>query len=115
MKCRPTPFSTCGLRSLRKLEEMEIRGEHDALNKERKDLTKLMGSEKLKSEKLIEELKAVDAKFGLKTKIGKRRTQDCQAAADVAETVGAGRACRGARQCRWNASRSPWSAPPRAG
>src|SRR5690606_34386919 len=72
------------LRSLRKLEEMEIRGEHDALTKERKDLTKLMGSEKLKSEKLIEELKAVDAKFGLKTELGKRRTR-VAAAAHVAE------------------------------
>src|ERR1700733_6293049 len=55
------------LRSLRKLEEMEIRGEHDSLTKERKELTRLMGSEKLKSERLIEELKAVDARFGLKT------------------------------------------------
>ena len=72
------------LRSLRKLEEMEIRGEHDALTKERKELTKLMGSEKLKSERLIDELKAVDAKFGLKTALGKRRTQ-IAAAADVAE------------------------------
>ncbi len=72
------------LRSLRKLEEMEIRGEHDALTKERKEITKLMGSEKLKSERLIDELKAVDAKFGLKTVIGKRRTQ-IAAAADVAE------------------------------
>ena len=34
------------LRALRKLEEMEIRGEHDALTKERKELTRLMGSEK---------------------------------------------------------------------
>ncbi len=48
-------------RSLRKPEEMEIRGEHDALTKERKDLASLMGSEKLKSERLIEELRAVDA------------------------------------------------------
>jgi topoisomerase-4 subunit A len=72
------------LRSLRKLEEMEIRGEHDSLTRERKELTKLMGSEKLKSERLIEELKAVDAKFGLKTALGKRRTQ-IAAAADVAE------------------------------
>ena len=72
------------LRSLRKLEEMEIRGEHDALTKERKELTKLMGSEKLKSEKLIEELKAVDAKFGLKTELGKRRTK-IAAADHVAE------------------------------
>src|SRR5690349_10932992 len=72
------------LRSLRKLEEMEIRGEHDALTKERKELTKLMGSEKLKSEKLIEELKEIDAKFGLKTPLGKRRTQIAKAA-EVAE------------------------------
>src|SRR5256885_5477450 len=63
------------LRSLRKLEEFEIRTEHDALTKERKDLTKLMGSDKLKSERLIEELKEVDAKFGQKTPLGKRRTE----------------------------------------
>ena len=63
------------LRALRKLEEMEIRGEHDALTKEQKELTKLLGSEKLKSEKLIEEVKAIDAKFGLKTALGKRRTE----------------------------------------
>jgi topoisomerase-4 subunit A len=72
------------LRSLRKLEEMEIRGEHDSLTKERKELTKLLGSEKLKSERLIEELKAVDAKFGLKTTLGKRRTEVAKAA-EVAE------------------------------
>jgi topoisomerase-4 subunit A len=62
------------LRSLRKLEEMEIRGEHAALTKEQKDLRRLLGSDKLKSEKLIEEVKAIDTKFGLKTEIGKRRT-----------------------------------------
>jgi topoisomerase-4 subunit A len=72
------------LRSLRKLEEMEIRGEHASLTKERKELTRLLGSEKLKSEKLIEELKAIDARFGLKTAIGKRRTEIAKAA-EVAE------------------------------
>src|SRR6201991_2604757 len=72
------------LRALRKLEEMEIRREHDSLTKERKELTRLMGSEKLKSEKLIEELKEVDAKFGLKTQLGKRRTEVAKAA-EVAE------------------------------
>src|SRR5882757_481910 len=72
------------LRSLRKLEEMEIRGEHDSLTKERKELARLMGSEKLKSEKLIEELKEIDAKFGLKTALGKRRTEIAKAA-EVAE------------------------------
>ena len=64
------------LRSLRKLEEMEIRAEHDALTKEQKELKKLLGSDKLKSERLIAELKAIDAKFGLKTALGKRRTAD---------------------------------------
>ena len=63
------------LRSLRKLEEMEIRGEHAALTREQKELTKLLGSDKLKSERLVEEIKAIDAKFGLKTKLGKRRTE----------------------------------------
>src|SRR5580693_3155140 len=72
------------LRSLRKLEEMGIRGEHADLTRERKELTKLLGSEKLKSERLIEELRAVDAKFGLKTTLGKRRTEIAKAA-EVAE------------------------------
>jgi topoisomerase-4 subunit A len=72
------------LRSLRKLEEMEIRGEHDWLTKEGKELTRLLGSEKLKSERLIDELKAIDAKFGLKTALGKRRTEVAKAA-EVAE------------------------------
>jgi topoisomerase-4 subunit A len=72
------------LRSLRKLEEMEIRGEHAGLTKEHKELTRLLGSEKLKSEKLIDELRAVDAKFGLKTTLGKRRTLIAKAD-DVAE------------------------------
>ena len=63
------------LRALRKLEEMEIRGEHDALSKEKKDLAKLLGSADLKSKRLIDEIKAIDAKFGGKTKLGKRRTE----------------------------------------
>ncbi|MBI3677052.1 MAG: DNA topoisomerase IV subunit A [Proteobacteria bacterium] len=76
------------LRSLRKLEEMEIKGEHASLTKEQGVLKKLLGSDKLKSEKLIEEVKAIDAKFGLKTELGKRRTQFSQAPA-IAEEVAA--------------------------
>jgi topoisomerase-4 subunit A len=72
------------LRSLRKLEEMEIRGEHTALTKEQAELTRLLKSDKLKSEKLIEEMQAIDARFGLKTELGKRRTQIAKAA-EVAE------------------------------
>src|SRR5471030_206978 len=52
------------LRSLRKLEEMEIRGEHDGLTKERKELTKLLGSDKAMSEMLVEQVKEIYAKFG---------------------------------------------------
>src|SRR6202012_5628695 len=63
------------LRALRKLEEMEIRAEHDALTKERKELTKLLGSDELKAKKLIEEVRAIDAKFGAKTALGRRRTE----------------------------------------
>jgi topoisomerase-4 subunit A len=63
------------LRSLRKLEEMEIRRENDALSKEQKDLKKLLASDKLKAEKLIEEVNEIDKKFGLKTALGKRRTE----------------------------------------
>ncbi|HEY1836302.1 MAG TPA: DNA topoisomerase IV subunit A [Rhizomicrobium sp.] len=63
------------LRSLRKLEEMEIRREHESLTKEQKELKKLLGSDKLKDERLLEEVKAIDAKFGLKTKLGARRTE----------------------------------------
>jgi topoisomerase-4 subunit A len=74
------------LRSLRKLEEMEIRGEHTDLTREQKELKKLLGSESMKSVRLIEETKAIDAKFGQKTKLGKRRTlfADAPAIADEA-------------------------------
>ena len=67
------------LRSLRKLEEMEIRAEHSSLTSEQKDIKKLLGSSKLKSERLMEEVKAIDAKFGQKTALGKRRTEIAEA------------------------------------
>ncbi|MCP5410775.1 MAG: DNA topoisomerase IV subunit A [Alphaproteobacteria bacterium] len=72
------------LRSLRKLEEMEIRAEHADLAKEQKALKKMLGSEKLKSEKLVEEMREIDARFGLKTEIGRRRSEIAKAA-EVAE------------------------------
>ena len=67
------------LRALRKLEEMQIRAEHDTLTKEQKELKKLLGSDKQKSERLIAEMKAVEAKFGGKTALGKRRTHIAEA------------------------------------
>jgi topoisomerase IV subunit A len=76
------------LRALRKLEEMEIRREHDALTKEQKELKKLLGSKALKDARLVDEIKAIDAKFGLKTVLGKRRTQFAEAPA-IADEVAA--------------------------
>jgi topoisomerase IV subunit A len=67
------------LRALRKLEEMQIRAEHDTLSKEQKELKKLLGSDKLKSEHLIAEMKEIDRKFGAKTALGKRRTHIAEA------------------------------------
>jgi topoisomerase IV subunit A len=72
------------LRALRKLEEMEIRAEHAALTKERKNLNKLLGSDKLMSEKLIEQVREIDAKFGGNTPLG-RRQSEIAGARDVAE------------------------------
>ena len=53
---------------------MEIRAEHTSLTGEQKELKKLLASPKLRSDRLIDEMKEIDAKFGLKTTLGKRRT-----------------------------------------
>jgi topoisomerase-4 subunit A len=58
------------LRSLRKLEEMEIRKEHDALTAEKGTLTALLASEELQTEALTEEIKDIKKQFG-----DKRRTE----------------------------------------
>src|ERR1043165_9967212 len=47
------------LRALRKLEEMETRRAPEGLTKEQKELKKLLGSEKLKDEKLISEMRGI--------------------------------------------------------
>ncbi len=62
------------LRSLRKLEEMEIRKEHKKLSAEQKRLQGLMGSEKKRWDAIAEEIAATRAKFG-DGALGKRRTE----------------------------------------
>src|SRR4029078_4741945 len=62
------------LRALRKLEEMEIRREHDALTKERKELKALLGSDDKRWQRTADEIKDVKARFGQKTELGRRRT-----------------------------------------
>ncbi|MEQ8745658.1 DNA topoisomerase IV subunit A [Pyruvatibacter sp.] len=62
------------LRSLRKLEEMEIKGEHKALTAEAKTLNALMKSDDKQWAHISDELKEVRSAFGSKTDIGRRRT-----------------------------------------
>ena len=62
------------LRSLRKLEEMEIRKEHKKLSAEQKTLQGLMKSEAKRWDAIAGELEAVRAKFG-DGPLGKRRTE----------------------------------------
>jgi topoisomerase-4 subunit A len=63
------------LRSLRKLEEMEIRTEDKNLRNELKGIKGLLGSETEQWAKVGEQVKKVRDIFGPKTPLGKRRTQ----------------------------------------
>lgn len=62
------------LRSLRKLEEIQIRGEHDALSKEKKGLLKLLSSSAHQQEKIIKELEDIKMQFQKDALLGPRRT-----------------------------------------
>src|SRR3546814_1349576 len=62
------------LRSLRKLEEMELRREKDALEKERGDLEQLLGSETRQRTRLKRDLTKIRDRYGPETALGKRRT-----------------------------------------
>ncbi|MGX1196156.1 DNA topoisomerase IV subunit A [Parvibaculum sp. MBR-TMA-1.3b-4.2] len=63
------------LRSLRKLEEMEIRTEHNSLSDEQKKLKTLMKSEKAQWDRIGDEIKSLKTTFGPKTDLGRRRSQ----------------------------------------
>ncbi|HDL17412.1 MAG TPA: DNA topoisomerase IV subunit A, partial [Rhizobiales bacterium] len=62
------------LRALRKLEEIEIRGENVQLKGERSGLKELLASEKLQWSHIAGEIKDIRKRFGQKTEIGRRRT-----------------------------------------
>jgi topoisomerase-4 subunit A len=62
------------LRSLRKLEEMEIRTEEKNLRVELKGIKALLGSESEQWSKVGEQVRKVRDIFGAKTPLGKRRT-----------------------------------------
>jgi topoisomerase-4 subunit A len=69
------------LRNLRRLEEMEIRGEDRALRTEKKSIEDLLRSEKQQWKLIAEQVRAVRDRFGPKTPLGKRRTDFAQAPA----------------------------------
>jgi topoisomerase IV subunit A len=62
------------LKSLSRLEEQEIRGEHSKLTAERRDIKTLLKSDELQWEKVAGEVKATRDKYSKKTALGKRRT-----------------------------------------
>jgi topoisomerase-4 subunit A len=62
------------LRSLRKLEEMELRNEHKTLSKELAELKKLLADESLRWQAIAGEIQELKKQFGPKTALGKRRT-----------------------------------------
>lgn len=63
------------LRSLRKLEEMELRRERDALKIERAEIEDLLDSEDLQWTKISEQLRETRKKFGKNSDGGARRTE----------------------------------------
>lgn len=63
------------LRSLRKLEEMQIKGEQKELSEKQAELRKLLKDETLRWQYLDRELVALKQRFGKNTKLGARRTE----------------------------------------
>ena len=68
------------LRSLRKLEEMEIRGERSKLEKEQAELTLLLSSEARQRTRMKRDLTRMRDRYGSETALGKRRTMVEEAA-----------------------------------
>jgi topoisomerase-4 subunit A len=71
------------LRALRKLEEIEIKKEHDSLSAEKKDINALLKNEDRRWAKIADEIGEIRKRFGEKTELGKRRTEVADAPKDV--------------------------------
>ncbi|MEP3665780.1 MAG: DNA gyrase subunit A, partial [Roseibium sp.] len=67
------------LRSLRKLEEMEIRKEHEKLSLEKDGLIKLLGSDARQWTVISKEIAEICKVYGPETDIGRRRTDKSEA------------------------------------
>ncbi len=68
------------LRSLRKLEEMELRGEREKLEKEQAELEQLLGSDARQRTRMKRDLGKIRDRYGPETALGKRRTMIEEAA-----------------------------------
>ena len=62
------------LKALSKLEEIEIKAEHDRLSKERRELKQLLKSDDLQWERIADEVKATREAYSKKTELGRRRS-----------------------------------------
>ncbi len=73
------------LRQLRRLEEMELRREHDALLKEKAEVEALLADEAKQWKTVAWQIKDLRKKYGPDTSLGRRRTSfaEAPAAADV--------------------------------
>ncbi len=71
------------LRSLRKLEEMQIKTEFNTLDGEREQLEKLLSDEALRWQAIADEVSEMKKKFGARTELGKRKTIIASAPATV--------------------------------
>ena len=68
------------LRSLRRLEELELKREHDDLTAERADIEDLLESDALQWDRLAEQIRATRKQFGRDYHGGARRTRFAEAA-----------------------------------
>ncbi|MFV3073183.1 DNA topoisomerase IV subunit A [Niveispirillum fermenti] len=75
------------LRSLRRLEEFEIRKEHDALTAEKAKLTDLLEDEAKRWKAIRTDVQQMDRKFGRSTALGERRTEVGEAPTDIVVPV----------------------------
>ncbi len=73
------------LRSLRRLEEMQLRREHDALEKEKGEIETLLGDEGRQWKTVASQIRAMRKTYGPETPLGRRRTTfaDMPATVDI--------------------------------
>ena len=73
------------LRSLRRLEEMQLRREHDDLVKEKGEIEALLGDDARQWKTIAAQIKELRKKYGPETPLGKRRTtlSDAPASIDI--------------------------------